>query len=232
MCLLWSAGLIPLAKISTAELQRLCWSVESSIEAASSFIREESYKQSDDSSSDAGSTFSDDNIYEVAEDLRIDTCVLSSLDPLLKYPIFDLQEGDPVIDNTWSPQKFYVDKIIFDFPLINRSLASRLGNTNYERYLRCQANRDAIENEEGALLAEQEAPELAGTVITGSKFHDSGVGTSIGPTIIRPETIISHNRKNQSVRIPPLPKGAKDGMPFSCIACDRTVVITNKPDWE
>lgn len=228
--------MIPLAEISsTAKLQQLCSGVESSIEKASSIINEESCRQSDDSSSDAGSAFSDDNIYEVAEDLRVDTCVLSSLDPLIKYPVFDLQKEDAAEDNihsTWSPQKFYVDKITNDFPLINRSLASRLGNTNFERYLRCQTNRDAIENEEGASSTRQEAPELAGTVITGSKFHDSGVGTSIGPTIIHPETIISHSRKDQSVRIPPLPKGAKDGMPFSCIACNGTVVITNNSDWK
>lgn len=235
MCFLWCAGLIPLAEISTVELQQLCSGVESSIEKACRIINEESCRQGDDSSSDAGSTFSDDNIYEVAEDLRIDTCVLSSLDPLIKYPVFDFHKEDAAkddIQSTWSPQKFYVDKIINDFPLINRSLASRLGNTNFERYLRCQTNRDAIENEEGALLTEREAPEPASTVITGSKFHDSGVGTSIGPTIIHPETIISQSRKDHSVRVPPLPKGAKDGMPFSCIACNSNVVITNNSDWK
>ncbi|PON21401.1 hypothetical protein TGAM01_v209702 [Trichoderma gamsii] len=227
--------LIPLAEISTAELQQLCSGVESSIEKANSIIYEESCKQGDDSSSDAGSTFSDDDLYEVAEDLRIDTYVLSSLDPLIKYPVFDFQKEDAATDDihsAWSPQKFYIDKIIKDFPLINRSLASRLGNTNFERYLRCQANRDAIENEGGALLTEREAPEPASTIITGSKFHDSGVGTSIGPTIIHPETIRSQSRKVQSVRVPPLPKGAKDGMPFSCIACNSNVVITNNSDWK
>ncbi|PTB41614.1 hypothetical protein M441DRAFT_68632 [Trichoderma asperellum CBS 433.97] len=227
--------LIPLADISSEKLQQLCSSVESSIEKASSIINEDLCQQSDDSSSDAGSTFSDDNIYEVAEDLRTDTRVLSSLDPLIKYPIFDLQGGNTVKDNihsTWSPEKFYVNKIINQFPLIDRSLASRLGNTNYERYLRCQANRDAIQNEEGATSTLQEAPEFTDTIITGSKFHDSGVGTSIVPTIIHPETILSHSRKDQPVRIPQLPKGAKDGMPFSCIACNRTVVITNNSDWK
>ncbi|KAL6901509.1 hypothetical protein GGI43DRAFT_403189 [Trichoderma evansii] len=227
--------LIPLADISSARLQQLCSSVESNIEKTSSIINEELYRQNDDSSSDAGSTFSDDNIYEVAEDLRIDTFVLSSLDPLIKYPLFDFQKDNAVEDNTdsaWSPEKFYVDKIIHQFPLIDRSLASRLGNTNFERYLRCQANRDAIENEEGTPSIQQEVPEFAGTSIAGSKFHDSGVGTSIVPTIIHPETRMGHSRKDRPARIPPLPKGAKGGMPFSCVVCNRTIVITNNSDWK
>lgn len=228
-----------MADISSENLQQLCSSAGSSIEKATSIINEELCRRSDDSSSDAGSTFSDDNIYEVAEDLKTDTCVLSSLDPLIKYPIFDLQKDEAVEDyihSTWSPVKFFVDTIVNRFPLIDRSIASRLGQTNYECYLRRQADIEGyLENEEGMPSTQQEAPEVAGTIITKSKFHDSGVGTSIVPTVVRPEKIMSRSRKDQSVRIPslpPLPKGAKAGIPFSCITCSRTVVITSHLDWK
>lgn len=233
--ILWPIGLIPLADISSEKLQQLCSSVESSIGKASSILNEELCRQSDDASSDAGSTFSDDNIHEVAEDLKTDTHVLSSLDSIIKHPVFDLQNEDAVEDyahSTWSPEKFFVDAIVNRFPLLDRSLASRLGQTNYERYLRCQADREALDNKEGVTSIQQEEPEVAGTIITKSKFHDSGVGTSIAPTVVRPETVMGYSRKDQSVRIPPLPKGAKAGMPFSCTACSRTVVITNKLDWK
>ncbi|KAM0464658.1 hypothetical protein ACHAPV_002492 [Trichoderma viride] len=227
--------LIPLADISSEKLQQLCSSVESSIGKASSILNEELCRQGDDASSDAGSTFSDDNIHEVAEDLKTDTHVLSSLDSIIKHPVFDLQNEDAVEDyahSTWSPEKFFVDAIVNRFPLLDRSLASRLGQTNYERYLRCQADREALDNKEGVTSIQQEEPEVAGTIITKSKFHDSGVGTSIAPTVVRPETVMGYSRKDQSVRIPPLPKGAKAGMPFSCTACSRTVVITNNLDWK
>lgn len=232
---LWPTGLIPLADISSEKLQHLCSSVESSIAKANSILSEDLCRQSDDASSDAGSTFSDDNIQEVAEDLKTDTHVLSSLDPMIKHPIFDLQKDNVVegyAHSTWSPEKFFVDAIVNQFPLIDESLASRLGKTNYERYLRCQADREALDNKEVMTSIQQEEPEIAATIITTSKFHDSGVGTSIAPTVVRPETVIGNSRKDQSVRIPPLPKGAKVGMPFSCTACSRTVVITNDFDWK
>ncbi|KAM0476401.1 hypothetical protein ACHAPX_006313 [Trichoderma viride] len=230
--------LIPLANISSEKLKELCSSVVSNIEDGSGIAVEELYQKSDDSSSDAESIFSDDNIYEVAEDLKTDTHVLSSLDSLIKYPVFDLEKGKAVEDyihSTWSPEKFFVDKIENQFPLADVSLASRLGKTNFERYVRCQADREALESkerEEGLPSTVQEAPETTGTIVTSSAFHDSGVGTSVVPTITYPETLMSYNQDGQPVRIPPLPKGAKKGTPFSCVACSRTVVITDYSAWK
>lgn len=82
----------------------------------------------------------------------------------------------------------------------------------------------------------QEAQDKAGTIIADSKFHDSGVGTSLGaslaPTVSYAETTMSYNHDGQSVRIPPLSKEAKSGLPFTCVACGRTVVITNNSGWK
>lgn len=221
--------MIPIADISSEKLQQLCSSIESDIEDGSGIINEDFYQQSDDSSSDAGSTFSDDNIYEVAEDLKTDTCVLSSLDPLIKYPIFDLQKDKAIEDSiysAWSPENIFVEKIENRFPLTETSLASRLGKANFERYLRCQADREALENEE----IEEDLPSTQQEA--KSKFHDSGVGTSIAPSTNYAETIMSYSHKGQSVRIPPLPECAKKGLPFSCVVCGRTVDFTSNSAWK
>jgi hypothetical protein len=233
-----SIGLLPLVHVSE-KLQALCSSVESNIEEAAGIIAEASSRQSDDSSSDAASDFSNDDIHEIAEDLKTDTLVLSSLDPLLKYPIFDTQDEDVAnshITLIWSPEKLFSDKIENRFPSAATPLASHLGRANYERYLRCQATRDAQGREEPGPLVNQEVQEYAGTIIANSKFHDSGVGTSLGAslalTVSYAETTMSYSHDGQSVRIPPLSREAKSGLPFSCIACGRTVVITNNSGWK
>lgn len=221
------------------KLQALCSSVESNIEEAAGIIAEGSSRQSDDSSSDAASDFSNDDIHEIAEDLKTDTLILSSLDPLLKYPIFDSQlqdAADGLAISTWSPEKLFSDRIERRFPSAATPLASRLGRANYERYLRCQATRDAQEREEPLPLMNREGQDHAGTIIADSKFQDSGVGTSLGAslalTVSYAETTMSYSHDGQSVRIPPLPKEAKLGIPFSCIACGRTIVITNNSGWK
>jgi hypothetical protein len=154
---------------------------------------------------------------------------------LIKYPIFDLEQEDAIRDyvhSTLGPEKFFSDKIENRFPRIDVSLASRLGKINFERYLRCQTDRDALEKEEGLPSTQEEGPELAGTIIANSKFHDSGMGTSIAPTMTYAETIMSYGNEGQSVRIPPLPKDAKAGLSFSCVVCGHTVVITNNSAWK
>lgn len=207
----------------------------SSIENARGILNEH---YSDDSSSDDGSTVSNDNLYEVAEDLKTNTYVMSCLDRLIEDPVFDIQQTDMIENNNCSssnPESFFVDKIGNRFPRADASLTSCLGKANFERYLRCQANREAQdveENEEGLPSAEREAPELSSTIITESKFHDSGVGTSIASRKSYAETLMSYSREGQCVRIPPLPKDAKDGSPFSCVACGRTVCINNNSSWK
>ncbi|KAL7816119.1 hypothetical protein V8C26DRAFT_400513 [Trichoderma gracile] len=230
--------LLPLVNVSE-KLQALCSSVESNIEEAAGIIAEASSRQSDDSSSDAASDFSNDDIHEIAEDLKTDTLVLSSLDPLLKYPIFDTQSkdaADGVAISTWSPEKLFSDRIEHRFPSAATPLASRLGRANYERFLRCQATRDAQEIAEALFVTNREEQAGTGTIIADSKFHDSGVGTSLGTSIVLTvpyaETTMSYNHDGQSVRIPPLSKEAKSGLPFSCIACGHNIIVTNNSGWK
>ncbi|KAH0491698.1 hypothetical protein TgHK011_003113 [Trichoderma gracile] len=230
--------LLPLVNVSE-KLQALCSSVESNIEEAAGIIAEASSRQSDASSSDAASDFSNDDIHEIAEDLKTDTLVLSNLDSLLKYPIFDTQHedaADGVVISTWTPEKLFSDRIEHRFPSAATPLASRLGRANYERFLRCQATRDAQEIAEALFVTNREEQAGTGTIIADSKFHDSGVGTSLGTSIVLTapyaETTMSYNHDGQSVRIPPLSKEAKSGLPFSCIACGHNIIVTNNSGWK
>jgi hypothetical protein len=192
-----------------------------------------------DSRSDASSTdlsarsFDDiDSIEEIAGDLRTDVQYLVAIEPLLKNPILDLQ-SDPLLhylNYTWTPSQLYADKIESRYPLADKALVTQLAEANFRRYLRCQAERDAQEKTESQGVAEE--PEAAGTVIAASKFHDSGIGTSIAPTMPYAETVMSYSQEGRSVRIPPLPEEAKKGDPFSCIACSRLVRITNDSAWK
>lgn len=54
--------------------------------------------------------------------------------------------------------------------------------------------------------------DLARTLIAGSKFHDSGIGTYIAPTTLYAETTMSYNHEGSSVRGPPLPEEAKKSL--------------------
>ena len=198
------------------------------MEAAASGLQQDSDGDSDTSSSSA--TSSDDSLDEIAEDLRADTRYLTGLGPLLRNPIFDEQPDLGVRDSlvhTWSPAKSYADRIETRLPLADKSLIAHLGKTNYERYLRCLAIRDSHESSISQGLLDG-----AGSVITGSKFHDSGLGTSIAPTLSYAETTMSYSREGESVRIPPLPDAAKTGTPFDCVACGATLAITNNSTWK
>jgi len=196
--------------------------------AAASGLQHDSDGDSDASSS--GATSFDDSLDEMAEDLRTDTRYLTGLGPLLRNPIFDEQPdlgvGDSLI-HTWSPAKSYADKIETRHPLADKSLIAHLGKTNYERYLRCWAIRDSHESS-----ISQGLPDGAGSVFTSSKFHDSGLGTSIAPTVSYAETTMSYSREGESVRIPPLPDAAKTGTPFNCVACGAKLTIANNSTWK
>jgi hypothetical protein len=197
-------------------------------------IHEDTGSQSDTSSDSVSDISSDgnDSIGKIAEDLRTDAQYLVAIEPLLKDPILDPDPDFRPKDfvNTWTPAQLYADKIESRYPLADRDLVTLLAEANFQRYLRCQAARDAQENAEEQKVVDE--AEVAGTLIAASKFHDSGIGTSIAPTVSYAETAMSYSQDGRSVRIPPLPEEAKKGDPFICIACGGSVRITNNSAWK
>jgi hypothetical protein len=102
-----------------------------------------------------------------------------------------------------------------------------LGRTSWDRYLRMQRERDSNAH----IISIQDGK----SCFSKSEFQDSGIGTSLphgvstyAETIISFATSISGGKR---VDIPPLPPGAKKGMPFECNACGNSIKATNNRDW-
>ncbi|KAK4223486.1 hypothetical protein QBC38DRAFT_372996, partial [Podospora fimiseda] len=231
--------LIPLSNVWSEKLQDLCLRVRSALENASRLLDDGVSKDSDDESSSGASTFasSGDHLNEVTEDLRTDMRCLGGLGALLKNPVFDPQDQDVSTELSvfvWSPSQSYADKIQSRFPQAAPNLIHHLGNANYQRYLRCQAIREGLLDEKQPELVTTTISEshIAQTLASGSKFHDSGIGTSIAPTISYAETMMSYRHEGRSVRIPPLSQEGKAGKPFDCVACGRKVTIRNSSLWK
>jgi hypothetical protein len=122
---------------------------------------------------------------------------------------------------------YYASLISANFPRASLDLVNILGKANWERYQRILDERKANTN-----AAAQELPQVgranytAPSVFAESRFHDSGMGSSVLTGTAYAPTIKSHMSSfmgsNES-RIPPLSKEAKEGRPFPCHACGNYV---------
>lgn len=229
--------LIPLAKISSDKLGILTVQLVATVDEASYMIHDVTHSEGDDrsdTSSDGCSDLgADDSITEVAEDLKTDAQCLMDLDPLFRDPVLDLashkqKQNREVID--WTPETVFCDKVQQRFPRAESDLVETLGKANWARFLRCQETRNAVET--GTLTETNPAGE-DGSVAASSKYHDSGLGTSLPTASSYAETVMTYAAGNgQKVRIPPLSDEAKKGVPFPCLACGRSVRITNNSGWK
>ncbi|KAI0101570.1 hypothetical protein GGR51DRAFT_530147 [Nemania sp. FL0031] len=194
-------------------------------------------QEDESSSSNASYEFESDSVDEIAQDLLTDTLCLMELDPLLKNPILDQRDDEKVAlyDETtnWDPHYLYCERVRSRFPQATNPLIFRLGKANFERYIRCQDERVSqagvtANDAEDALLAHYHA-----SSVDGSKFYDSALGSSLPSTSNYAETIMSYGgTKGHSVRVPPLPPQGKTGDPFLCVACGRSVRISNNSAWK
>ncbi|RSL58860.1 hypothetical protein CEP54_007553 [Fusarium duplospermum] len=214
--------LVPVAHISNPMTKGLCNQV-------SNILEEVNFSHvADDSSSDSTSEYSTVDVHELAEDLKTDVDCLIELDQMIRDPATDPEPDTTEAEvslTLWAPHQVFADKIEHRFPRADVKLFSSLGMVNYQRYLRCQTERDTNQ-------VHGEQTEQPAEVAEGSKFHDSGLGSSLNPASSYAETIMSYKDGNRSIRIPPLPEQAKNGEPFSCIACGRSVTMTTNSQWK
>lgn len=232
--------LIPLAKVSSEKLGLLTVQLTAAVDEASYIIHDVIHNECDDCSETSSDGFSDagpdDSIAEVAEDLRTDAQCLMDLDPLFRDPVLDLashkqKQHLEAID--WTPETIFCDKVQQRFPKATTTLVERLGKANWARFLRCQEQRHSTET--ASLTQTNAAVDKGeeGTVAASSKYHDSGLGTSLPTASSYAETVMTYGAgSGQKVRIPPLSDEAKQGTPFPCLACGRSVRITNNSSWK
>lgn len=188
----------------------------------------------DDSSASSFSDSSTESLCGVLEDLAVDTTCLLDLEPLLCSPILRADpERAAILDTsqvTWRPHHAYSDKISERFPKAADDLVFRLGKASYERFVRCRDQR--AKNELDAITTGQTAPAIFDNA--SSKFHDSGIGSSLPATASAyAATVMSYGiDRERRVRIPPLPARAKQGLPFACVACGKWVTIAQNSVWK
>jgi len=229
--------LIPTAGISSDGLRTLtvplaATCTEARYTAQGGVDGEHDSDASSDGFSDAGS---DDNMAEMIEDLKTDAECLMDLDPLFRDPVLDLpwhKENQQLQEMEWTPEKNYSSKVQQRFPEAQNSLVEMLGKANWERFLRCQKLRNSAEMA-SQQLANTTDKGGGGTVAGSSRYHDSGLGTSLPTASLYAETIMTYaSGDGQKTRIPPLPDEAKGGKRFPCLACGRSVRITNNSAWK
>ncbi|KAI8943928.1 hypothetical protein F4801DRAFT_323216 [Xylaria longipes] len=195
-------------------------------------------EKSGDDDSDASSVFEIDSLSEIAEDLTSNVENLMDLDALYDTAKenANFYEEEPVAravagfaSTSGSAAKVYTEMIQMRFPEANYELLDCLGWANYYRFVRGSRQREKNERQaEG----NPETREHDATTVDGSRFHDSGIGTS-RYTDSYAETVMSFHHKNGSVvRIPSLPEEGKKGLPFSCIACGKKVIIRSNRAWK
>lgn len=185
-----------------------------------------SYLNYDATSSDSDSDYDSDSFSEVAKDLETDTMCLMALDTLFQsvMPAPSPEKTTSAKETQiWLPHYVYKDKIQTRFPKAHSSLITKLSIASYDRFLRCQQQRQSQAEE----LDKTEA------TVSGSVFLDSGLGTSISYPASVAETAMSyHADVGTSVRIPPLPKEAKEGKPFECVSCGKLLSIHTNSAWK
>ncbi len=233
--------LIPLAQISSEKLDTLTARLTAAVDEASYVIHDVIHDERDDRSDTSSDGLSDvgldDSINEVAEDLKTDAECLMELDPLFRDPVLDLalqkqKQNLEAID--WTPETVFCDKIQQRFPKAEATLVEKLGKANWARFLSCQEKRN-YSAEIGTTSQANAAGDKDedGTVAASSKYHDSGLGTSLPTASSYAETVMTYGAADgQKVRIPPLSDEAKKGAPFQCLACGIWVRITKNSRWK
>ena len=213
----------------------------------------ETDSDSDDDST-VSSTFYGQGLDEIARDLQTDTQCLMDLEPLIKAAVPDHQHGNATELNSntalkfsdslyhdWSPHLVFGDRVSRRFPQASAELVTRLAKANLERFLRTKSEREAncLARERAQMgLGDAGEGQPCGTAQSemGTKFHDSGIGTSIATPSSYAETVMSYGQKGngdeKTLKIPPLPDDAKGGQKFECVACGNLVTITSNSAWK
>ncbi|KAK1447234.1 hypothetical protein CMEL01_09073 [Colletotrichum melonis] len=219
----WGAGL--LGKMQLPE------SFTTKVEQLRELVQEAEDDGAKSESSTGSSDYDDDDIIQITSDLETDTRSLMDLDALFSEPIMDTgytRQSLPSSLHKWKPHELYYHFISNRFPKADDRLVISLGKANYERFLTGPVLRNSSP---WAMLESFKLKEIEYSDAASSKFNDSGLGSSIPSSYA--ETIMSyHGGEGTSIRLPSLPKSAKNGSSFVCIACGLPTVARTNSAWK
>jgi hypothetical protein len=166
---------------------------------------------------------------ELSRCLHIHVTNLTRLSDSLQSPAesdSDDEEQSHAISHQDVPvHRYFAALIKARFPGADAALVESLGHSNWSRYNHIKRQRETAQNDVETTSGEK----------ARSEFHDSGIGSS--SSVLNPEhqayaaTVVSSRAEASHRRLPPLPKTARDGQPFTCEICDRVVLIRRTRDW-
>jgi hypothetical protein len=134
----------------------------------------------------------------------------------------------------------YVLRIVDKYKNIDHGLAGRLGEANWQRYVRIQSRIQSTREGEGDDHGEIGLTAQS-TFVPLSKFHDSGLGGSKPARSSYAASAASHTSfaSTQSdapdgrLRVPPTPPEVAQGLSFACYICgDILTDVKNRIDWK
>lgn len=192
----------------------------------------------DDDYTELASNTEDDSLDNVLEDLGIYVQCLVDLGPSIELCAqydrsYTLEEAMPGSSRsaTLAPPHYYSELIRAKFTNADERLVEALGKLNWERRGRIRASKEAGLEQEGVINVDEVAP----SVVDGSQFHDSGIGSSLPSQSAYAPTIVSFSKRSVSgtfqSRIPPLPETARNGTPFTCVGCGRIIQARSTRDY-
>lgn len=186
-------------------------------------------------SDDSEYNYPNDSIRATAEDIKTYIQCLVDLSSSINCPAMDPEYRDQIPTlltlEKRNAHDYYADLISNKFPQASPDLVDRLGKANWSRYQRIQAERIANASAEAQDISQFEAA----SVLAGSKFHDSGLGSSIPAQTTYAATILSYISSltdGNRPQIPPLPEEARKGQPFDCDACGKKIRARNNREWK
>jgi hypothetical protein len=134
----------------------------------------------------------------------------------------------------------YVLRIVDKYKNVDHGLAERLGEANWQRYVRIQSQIQSTREGEGGDHGEI-GPTARSTFVPLSKFHDSGLGSSKPARSSYAASAASHTSfaSTQSdapggrLRVPPTPPEVAQGLSFTCYICGGVLTdVKNRIDWK
>lgn len=150
------------------------------------------------------------------------------MNDIVHSPVFQVSE----------PASPFVSLVLDRFRKANPRLAQRLGEANWQRYVRIRAQIGAIDEDEHARTDSVIPCSVFNPV---SLFRDSGLGTTVAASSNYAMSTHSHTSfvssladiNNGSLRVPDEPVEVALGKPFTCWICGHKLYnIKTRIDWK